>query len=98
MADGTGDPKNRERLMKIAYTCNRVPEHPPETLFEALQSFFFIHVVRYIEYSTLGIGIRFDKLFGPYYENDLKKGKITEEEAMTLLLLVAVKDNELWLV
>ena len=98
MAEATDDPENRERLMKIAYTCNRVPEHPPETLFEALQSFFFIHVVRYIEYSTLGIGVRFDKLFGPYYENDLKNGKITEEEAQTLLQLLWVKVHELGLI
>ena len=98
MAEGADDSESRERLMKIAYTCDRVPEHPPQTLTEALQSFFFIHVVRYIEYSTLGIGVRFDKLFGPYYERDLKNGIITEEEAQTLLQLLWVKVHELGLI
>ncbi len=92
------DTENRERLIKIAQTCDRVPEHPPETLLEAIQSFFFIHVVRYIEYSTLGIGVRFDKLFGPYYENDLKNGTITEDEAGILLQLLWVKFHELGLI
>jgi len=46
--------------MGITATCERVPEYPSRTLLEALQSFFFIHVGRYLEYSTLGIGVRFD--------------------------------------
>ena len=98
MAEKTHIPENKKRLYKIARTCERVPEHPPETLFEAIQSFFFIHVVRYIEYSTLGIGIRFDKLFGPYYENDLKNGRIAEDEARVLLQLLWVKFHELGLI
>ncbi len=98
MAEETGDRGNRERLLKIAEICKRVPEHPPETLLEALQSFFFIHVVRYIEYSTLGIGIRFDKIFGPFYENDLKNGNITEDEAKHLLQLLWIKFHELGLI
>ncbi|MBU2643730.1 hypothetical protein KKI24_03415 [bacterium] len=98
MAGETRDPENRDRLLKIARTCERVPEHAPQTLLEALQSFFFIHVVRYIEYSTLGIGVRFDKLFGPFYENDLKNGAITREEAGVLLQLLWVKFHELGLI
>jgi formate C-acetyltransferase len=92
------DAENRSRLETIARTCERMPEHPPQTLLEALQSFFFIHVVRYIEYSTLGIGVRFDKIFGPYYENDLKNSRITREEAVELLQLLWVKFHELGLI
>jgi formate C-acetyltransferase len=92
------DVEDRSRLETIARTCERVPEHPPQTLLEALQSFFFIHVVRYIEYSTLGIGVRFDKVFGPYYENDLSNNRITREEAVELLQLLWVKFHELGLI
>jgi formate C-acetyltransferase len=92
------DTEDRHRLETIARTCERVPEHPPQRLLEALQSFFFIHVVRYIEYSTLGIGVRFDKVFGPYYENDLKNNRITREEAVELLQLLWVKFHELGLI
>jgi pyruvate formate-lyase/glycerol dehydratase family glycyl radical enzyme len=92
------DPEQRARLEKIAEICGRVPEFPPRTLHEVLQSFFLLHVVRYLEYSTLGIGVRFDKVFGPYYENDIKNGTITREEALELLQLLWVKFHELGLI
>ena len=98
MAAGSDDPQERDRLETIARTCEQVPEHPPQTLLEALQSFFFIHVVRYIEYSTLGIGVRFDKVFGPYYEKDLESSRITREQALELLDLLWVKFHELGLI
>lgn len=92
------NPEDRERLETIARICDRVPEHPPETLHEALQSFFFLHVVRYLEYSTLGIGVRFDKVFGPFLEKDSKQGRITREGALELLQLLWVKFHELGLI
>ncbi len=92
------DPDDKARLESIAKVCDRVPEHPPETLQEALQSFFFVHVIRYIEYSSLGIGVRFDKVFGPYLDKDLKEGRITREEALELLQLLWVKFHELGLI
>ena len=98
MAEKTSDRELKKRLEEIAVTCEWVPENPPRSLLEALQSFFFIHVARYMEYSTLGIGVRFDKIFGPYYERDLLNGKITREEALELLQLLWVKFHELGLV
>lgn len=98
MADEASDPDEKKRLRGIVETCRWVPENPPRSLVEALQSFFFIHIVRYLEYSTLGIGVRFDKIFGSYYENDLREGKITRREALELLQLLWVKFNELGLV
>ena len=59
---------------------------------------FFIHVVRYMEYSTLGIGVRFDKVFGPYYEADLQEGRLTRDQALELLQLLWVKIQELGLI
>jgi formate C-acetyltransferase len=98
MASRSEDPADRRRLEEISTTCERVPEHPPRTLLEALQSFFFIHIGRYIEYSTLGIGVRFDKIFGPYYDADSKEDRITRDEALELLQLLWVKFQELGLV
>ena len=94
-ADRTDDPDEKERLDTIAKNCSRVPEHPPETLAQALQLFYFLHLVRFIEYTSVGIGVRFDKVFGPYYENDLKNGSITEEGAIELIQLLWVKIQEL---
>jgi formate C-acetyltransferase len=93
--------KNASRkkiLQEIAETCAWVPENPPRTFIEAIQFFYFIHLVRYLEYSTLGIGVRIDQVFGPYYEKDLKEGKITKEETLGILQLLWIKLNELGLV
>ncbi|MBM3176200.1 MAG: hypothetical protein FJZ93_10910, partial [Chloroflexi bacterium] len=98
LAEKSTDPDDRKRLEQIAQTCRHVPENPPRTLLEAIQSFYFIHVGRYIEYSTLGIGVRFDKIFGPYYERNLKEGRITRDEALELLQLLWVKFHELGLI
>ena len=88
----------KAELKEIAAICAWVPENPPRTFREAIQFFFFIHLIRYLEYSTLGIGIRMDVLFGGFYEKDLKAGRISREEALDLLQLLWIKFNELGLV
>ncbi|MEW6616030.1 MAG: pyruvate formate lyase family protein [Thermodesulfobacteriota bacterium] len=95
MAAKTVDPADKKRLEEIADTCQWVPENPPRSLLEALQSFYFSHVVRYIEFSSLGVGVRFDKVFGSYYERDLGAGRITRDEALELMQLLWVKFQEL---
>ncbi|MFH1626255.1 MAG: pyruvate formate lyase family protein [Pseudomonadota bacterium] len=98
MAAKTSDSEDKLRFEEIAKTCTWVPENPPRSFLEALQSFYLVYVVRYIEYSTLGIGVRFDKVFGPYYERDLQEGRITRDEALELLQLLWLKFQELGLV
>jgi len=98
MATSEKDPGRRNRLEEIAGICKRVPANPPRTFLESVQFFYFIHLVRYLEYSTLGIGIRLDYLFGPYYQKDLEEGRITKEEALEILQLLWAKFLELGLV
>jgi formate C-acetyltransferase len=92
------DPEEVKRLEAIAVNCERVPEHPPQTFEQALQSFFFIHIVRSIEYSTLGIGVRFDKVFGPFYDDDITHGCITRDDALELLQLLWIKIQEMGII
>ena len=98
MARTEKDPERKKRLEEIARTCSWVPANPPRTFQEAVQFFFFIHLVRYLEFSTLGIGIRLDHLVGSYYENDLKEGRITKDKALEILQLLWVKFLELGLI
>lgn len=98
MAAGQADEKDKNRLEEIARTCERVPENPPETLLEAFQFFYFIHLVRYLEFPTMGIGVRFDKVFGPYYEKDLQENRMTRSEAIELIQLLWAKFLELGMV
>jgi len=98
MAKLERDGEKRARLEEISRTCRWVPAKPPRTFLEAVQFFYFIHLVRYLEYSTLGIGIRFDHLLGPYYERDIREGRLKRDEAAEILQLLWVKFMELGLV
>lgn len=98
MAKLEKDVERGNRLEEIARICEWVPANPPRTFLEAVQFFYFIHLVRYLEYSTLGIGLRLDYLLGPYYQRDLEEGKITKDEALEILQLLWVKFLELGLV
>jgi len=98
LAAKEADPERKAMLETIAEGCDRVPGESPRTFLEAVQSFWFIHMVRFFEFSTLGIGIRFDKLFGKYYEKDVAEGRLTRDEAKELVEMLYVKFNELGLV
>jgi formate C-acetyltransferase len=98
MAETASDPEDRRRLEEISAICAGIPENPPRTFREALQSFFLIHAARYLEFTTVGIAVRFDKLFGPYYETDLRERRISREEAIELLQFLWVKFQELGLI
>jgi formate C-acetyltransferase len=98
LAAAEKDAEKKKRLEDVARCCEWVPANPPRTFLEAVQFFYFIHLVRYLEYSTLGIGIRLDHLFGPYYEKDLQAGRLTKDEALEILQLLWAKFLELGLV
>lgn len=89
------DPKRKATLAQIAEVCERVPASPPRNFLEAVQFFYFVHLVRYLEFSTIGIGVRLDVVFRTFYEDDLKAGRITREEALEILQLLWIKLMEL---
>ena len=61
--------------------CDRVPGEPPRNLHEALQSFYFFHMVQAtISSRAVGFAQRFDTLFYPFYAKDLEAGNITREQ------------------
>jgi len=84
-AEKETDPARREELMEIAGICERVPENPARTFHEALQYMNFIIVGRGLEamYPLL-IG-RIDQYLRPYFEKDLREGRLTLERAAELL-------------
>lgn len=82
----TADSFSRRNLHRIANTCRRVPWQPPETFFEAIQTLMFCYEVFSaldgIEVNTYGM---IDRLLEPYYRKDLEAGRISKEEAYSLL-------------
>ena len=98
-ARAESDPLRKAELEKIAEICRRVPVHPARTFYEALQSFYFIHLILNLETNSYAIGPgRFDQYLYPYYQADIESGKLTRKQAWELLACLWIKLNELTVV
>ena len=90
--------KNKERkreLLEIAEICSRIPGDPPQTFHEALQCYWFIHLItRILERQAPGLGDRFDQILYPFYKRDVEEGRITREYAQELVEHIILKMNE----
>jgi formate C-acetyltransferase len=97
LAEDESDPQRAEELRAIAHVCRRVPEHPAETLHEAVQSVYFTHLVAQIESGGNSISLgRIDQILYPYYVADRQSGRTTPEQVRELLSLLFIKTNEIW--
>ena len=84
-------------LREIARVCSRVPEYPAETLHEAVQSLYFIHLVSQIESGGNSISLgRIDQILFPYYQKDVEARRGTREKARELVAMLFIKTNEIW--
>jgi pyruvate formate-lyase/glycerol dehydratase family glycyl radical enzyme len=90
------DPGRRAELLKIATVCERVPAQPASGFYEALQSFWFTHLVLNLETDAHAIGPgRFDQYLYPFYRRSIDAGELTSDEAQELLDLLWVKFDEI---
>jgi len=95
-AEKSKDPVRKAELVQIAKNCERVPRKGATSFYEACQSFWFIQMLLQVESSGHSISPgRFDQYMFPYYEADLKAGKITREFAQELIDCIWVKLNDL---
>ena len=89
------DEKRRQELLVIASNCRRVPEHSPETFYEALQFMWFTQIGGILSENPLSLNPgRFDQYTDPYYEADLAKKRITPEFAQELVDALWLKYSE----
>ena len=93
MAAAETDPRRKKELEEIGAICARVPMQPAATFREALQCLWFQFLM--LSPCTTLSGGRFDQYMYPYYEADLREGRITREEALELLCCLRLKDMEL---
>ena len=90
------DEKRRKELEIISLNCDRVPEKGARNFSEACQSFWFVQMLLQLESSGHSISPgRFDQYMYPYYEADIKSGRINKEEAQELIDCIWVKLNDL---
>ena len=90
------DPRWKRELAMIAEICSRVPAHPAANFREAVQSFWFTHLLLYIEQDGLAVSPgRFDQYMYPYYSRSIREGSITREEAQELIECLWIKFTEI---
>ena len=96
MAESEKDIKRKLELLSIARICRKVPENPPETFYEVLQSLWFLHLAIQIESNGQSISFgRFDQLLNSYYLNDRSKSILDKEKTVELLECFFLKAMEL---
>jgi formate C-acetyltransferase len=92
--DETNAPRKNE-LLKIAKVCRRVPAHAPQSFWEAIQMYWFVHLGTITElngWDAMNPG-HFDQHLAPFYEKELAEGTLTREEAKELLCCFWIKVN-----
>lgn len=95
MADKETDEKRKLELQEMSAICAKVPANPPENFWEALQTYWFVHIGVITEtnpWDAFNPG-RLDQHLYPFYKADLEAGRITEESAKELLSSFWVKFN-----
>src|SRR4030042_1813396 len=89
------NPKRRKELARMAKICAYVPAHAPRDFWEALQYYWFVHIGVISElnpWDAFNPG-RLDQHLHHFYENGLKEGTLTEEQAEEFLQAFWIKFN-----
>ncbi|HPT64987.1 MAG TPA: glycyl radical protein [Acetomicrobium sp.] len=95
LAKVENDSKRKAELEKMAQICDKVPAHAPETFWEALQHYWFVHVGIVYEtnpWDSFNPG-RLDQHLLPFYEREVSSGMLARDEAKELLEAFWVKFN-----
>jgi formate C-acetyltransferase len=95
LAKAETNPERQAELRKIAEVCRRVPAHPPQDFWEALQAYWFTHLGVVTELNTWDSFCpgRFDQHLDPFYRKGVEEGTLTREKAQELLECLWVKFN-----
>lgn len=93
-AEKETDPERRAELQSLAAICRRAPAQPATTFWEALQSFWFLHLALHLETNGHSFSPgRFDQYMYPYLRADLDRGAISQAFAEELVQSLWLKFN-----
>ena len=95
LAEKCEDPVRKEELLQIAANCDVVPAHKPQTYWQAIQMYWFVHLGVTTElnpWDAYSPG-RLDQHLNPFYEKDVEDGILDDEKALELLECLWVKFN-----
>jgi formate C-acetyltransferase len=95
MAEAEADSVRRSELSAIAANCAQIAEGPPRDFWQAVQLWQFATMLIIIESNGHSVTYgRFDELFFPFYESDLKAGRHTREFMQELIELSFLKIHQ----
>jgi len=95
LAGSEANEKRRAELLQIANNCDVVPAHKPQTYWQALQMYWFVHLGVTTEinpWDAYSPG-RLDQHLISFYNRDRETGDIDDEKALELLECLWVKFN-----
>jgi len=88
-------PERTEELRQMAAICRKVPAHKPDSFWEALQYYWFVHVGVITElnpWDAFNPG-RLDQHLYPFFRKEIDQGMLTESRARELLQAFWIKFN-----
>lgn len=95
LAEKEEDPRRKEELLQIAENCRVVPAEKPQTFWQAIQMYWFVHLGVTLEinpWDAFSPG-RLDQHLIPFYRKDVEDGILDDEKAKELLELLWIKFN-----
>jgi formate C-acetyltransferase len=85
----------KQELLEMSRICNKVVENKPDTFWEALQYYWFVHIGVITElnpWDSFNPG-RLDQHLYPFYKKGIEEGTLTRERAKELLESFWIKFN-----
>lgn len=88
--------ERKKELLTIARVCRRVPAEPASDFHEAVQSFWFLHLLAYMEIDGAAISAgRLDQCLHPYFRKDIGSGLLSRERAKRILGSLWINFNQI---
>ena len=89
------DPERKKELLQISENCKVVPAEKPQTFWQAIQMYWFVHLGVTLEvnpWDAFSPG-RLDQHLIPFYHQDVEAGILDDYKAKELLQALWVKFN-----
>nr|WP_303722040.1 trans-4-hydroxy-L-proline dehydratase [Malonomonas rubra] len=95
MAEKESNQQRAAELREIARVCHKVPAQKPDTFWEAIQMYWFVHLGTITElngWDAMNPG-HFDQHLAPFYTAEIATGTLSREQAKELLCCFWIKVN-----
>lgn len=92
LAEKENNPYLRENLLEMARVNENTAENPPKTFREAIQWMCWFSMLSRT-YNRGSAGGQLDEMLRPYYERDIEKGILTDDEAVFYLACLFLQDS-----